>query len=218
MLKVSWNSGEPTTRIFMPLRSSGLRIGFLELESWRKPFSPQASGTTPRFSMALKTVSPAGPWVMASVSALSATRNGSENRFSSGTWGDQLMVEPTAMSIRPERMAENSLVWSPATSCALSYTRRVMRPLERSLTSSAHLLAAWPQGKASDSTVETEYSRACALKAAVSAAAAASAVKQRLSFMGSVLGIVFLECELPVPAKGMADPMDNRIGRLGRAG
>ena len=31
-VKVSRNSGEPTTRIFMPLRSSGLLMAFLELE------------------------------------------------------------------------------------------------------------------------------------------------------------------------------------------
>jgi hypothetical protein len=29
------------------------------------------------------------------------------------TCGDQLMVEPTAMSITPWRSAENSRVWSP---------------------------------------------------------------------------------------------------------
>src|SRR5690606_11609509 len=86
------------------------------------------------------------------------------------------------------RMAENSLVWSPATSCALGYTRRVMRPSERSLTRSAHFCAARPQGKASDSTVETEYSRACAVAhRAVSAAPAASAEKSRLSFIGASL-------------------------------
>jgi hypothetical protein len=32
------------------------------------------------------------------------------------TWGDQLMVEPTAMSITPWRSALNSRVWSPCTS------------------------------------------------------------------------------------------------------
>ena len=115
--KVSWNSGEPTTRIFRPARSSGLVMGLRELEISRKPFSPQASGTTPRDSMALNTISPALPPVMASTALVSGIRNGSEKRLSSGTCGDQLMVEPTAMSINPERIAENSRVWSPDTSC-----------------------------------------------------------------------------------------------------
>jgi hypothetical protein len=47
---------------------------------------------------------------MASIALWSGMRKGSENRLSSATWGDQLMVEPTAMSITPWRMAVNSLV------------------------------------------------------------------------------------------------------------
>jgi hypothetical protein len=39
-----------------------------------------------------------------------------------------------------------------------------MRPSERSSTSSAHLTAACPHGKASDKTVETENSRVSSAK------------------------------------------------------
>src|SRR5699024_4581873 len=184
-LKVSRNSGEPTTRTFRPLRSAGWLIGPRELEISRKPFSAQASGITPRFSIALNTISPALPVVMASTAALSGIRKGRENRLTSGTWGDQLMVEPTAMSISPLRMAENSRVWSPDTSCALGYTLSLMRPSLRSSTSSAHLAAAWPQGKASDSTVETEYSRGWAnAMLAVRVMQAAPALIQVFIFIG----------------------------------
>ena len=61
--------GEPTTRIFMPLRSAGDLIGRLELVSSRKPFSPQASGTTPDFSSVWKIFLPTSPWVSASMAA-----------------------------------------------------------------------------------------------------------------------------------------------------
>lgn len=69
--------------------------------------------------MASKTSSPAAPPVTASTASASGMKKGSEKRLSSGTWGDQLMVEPTAASISPERMAENSRVWSPLTSWEL---------------------------------------------------------------------------------------------------
>src|SRR5690625_5180418 len=109
-LKVSKNKGEPTTRIFNPLRSSGAVSATLELEISRKPFSHQARGTTPRLSIASKTISPALPLVMASTAASSGIKKGREKRLASGTCGDQLMVEPTAISIIPLRIAENSRV------------------------------------------------------------------------------------------------------------
>ncbi|MNM57440.1 hypothetical protein D3C81_686390 [compost metagenome] len=65
-LKVSMYSGEPTTRSFRPLRSSGLRSSRLELDTSRKPFSPQASGTTPAFSSVAKIDLPTSPCVSAS--------------------------------------------------------------------------------------------------------------------------------------------------------
>ena len=117
-VKVSLNSGEPTTRIFSPFRSSGLRTSRFEFVSSRKPFSPQASGTTSLPAMISKSFFPASLVVMASIDLWSGIRNGSEKRFSSTTCGDQLIVEPTAMSITPWRMAVNSLVWSPPTSDA----------------------------------------------------------------------------------------------------
>ena len=88
----------------------------MELESSRKPFSPQASGTTSLVPMISNSFLPASPCVMASIALWSGIRNGSENRLSSATCGDQLMVEPTAMSMTPWRIAVNSLVWSPPTS------------------------------------------------------------------------------------------------------
>ena len=68
-LNVSENSGEPTTRIFMPFRSSGDLTGRLELVSSRVPFSPQASGTTPFFSTIWKIFLPTSPCVSASTAA-----------------------------------------------------------------------------------------------------------------------------------------------------
>ena len=44
-----------------------------------------------------------------------------EKMFSSFTWGDQLMVEPMAMSMAPWRMAVYSLVWSPPTRLVPGY-------------------------------------------------------------------------------------------------
>ena len=52
--------------------------------------------------------------------------------------------------------------------------------------------AAWPQGNASDSTVETEYSRAETVNVAQIATAAVNAVKQRGNVMeASLFGSVF---------------------------
>ena len=68
-VKMSLNRGEPTTRIFRPCRSAGLRIGCLELVTSRKPFSAQASGTTSLEAMISKIFSPTGPWVRASMAA-----------------------------------------------------------------------------------------------------------------------------------------------------
>src|SRR5690625_4141747 len=107
-LKVSKNKGEPTTRIFKPFRSSGLVMGRTELDISRKPFSPQAKGTTPRLSMASNTISPALPFVIASTAASSGIKNGKENKLASGTCGDQLLVEPTAISMMPLRIDDNS--------------------------------------------------------------------------------------------------------------
>jgi len=65
--KVARNSGEPTTRIFIPFRSSGVRTSCLELVSSRKPFSPQASGTTPCLSRMANRSLPTWPCVSASI-------------------------------------------------------------------------------------------------------------------------------------------------------
>ena len=112
-VNVSLKIGEPTTRNFRPFMSAGVRISRLEFVTSRKPFSPQASGTTPAFSTTCRMRLPTSPCVSASRPAWSWVKNGSENRFSSLTCGDQLMVEPTAMSITPWRIALNSRVWSP---------------------------------------------------------------------------------------------------------
>jgi hypothetical protein len=60
--------------------------------------------------MASNTIFPVSPWVIASTAALSGIKKGKENRLTSGTWVDQLIVEPTAISIKPLRIAENSRV------------------------------------------------------------------------------------------------------------
>jgi hypothetical protein len=53
----------------MPFMSSGDLIGFLELVISRKPFSPQASGTTPALSTVLNISLPTSPCVSASMAA-----------------------------------------------------------------------------------------------------------------------------------------------------
>ena len=88
----------------------------------------------------------------------SGIRKGSEKRFSSFTCGDQLMVEPTAMSMTPWRRAVNSLVWSPFTSAEPGYIFTLMRPLVFSLTSSAQRSPPMPQGNGLPRTVESLYS------------------------------------------------------------
>ncbi len=47
--------------------SSGALIARFELVTSRKPFSPQASGTAPRFSMIENTSLPTSPLVSASI-------------------------------------------------------------------------------------------------------------------------------------------------------
>jgi hypothetical protein len=74
------------------------------------------------------------------------------------TWGDQLMVEPTAMSITPWRSALNSRVWSPWISDTPGYSLMLMRPLVRSRTLLAHSSPPLPQGKAVPSTSDMRYS------------------------------------------------------------
>ena len=68
-VNMSMNKGEPTTRIFKPLRSAGVLISRLELVSSRKPFSPQAKGTTPDLSRMAKMSLPTSPPVRASSEA-----------------------------------------------------------------------------------------------------------------------------------------------------
>ncbi len=84
--------------------------GFRELTNSKRAVK------TPEDLKGLKIRVVGSPPVMASIALWSGMRKGRENRFSSATWGDQLMVEPSAMSITPWRMAVNSLVWSPPTS------------------------------------------------------------------------------------------------------
>ena len=104
-------------RIFMPRRSPGARIARFELEISRKPFSPQATGTTSRVASTLNRSSPTSPPVSASKAAGLGIRKGSENRFISRICGDRLIVDDTVMSITPWRIATSSRVWSPPTSC-----------------------------------------------------------------------------------------------------
>ena len=101
---------------------------------------------------------PISPWVNASTAAKSGIRKGSENRLSSLICGDQLMVEPIAMSITPWRIAENSRVWSPCTSDTPGYIFTLMRPLVFSLTRLAQISPPLPHGKALPTTVESLYS------------------------------------------------------------
>ncbi|MNM57441.1 hypothetical protein D3C81_686400 [compost metagenome] len=68
------------------------------------------------------------------------------------------MVEPIAMSITPWRIAENSRVWSPATSEVPGYSLILMRPLVRCLTRSAQISPPLPHGKAGPSTSDILYS------------------------------------------------------------
>jgi hypothetical protein len=60
-LKVSMNKGEPTTRIFRPSISSGVRTGRFELVSSLKPFSPHPRPITPFSSIILKSSFPGSP-------------------------------------------------------------------------------------------------------------------------------------------------------------
>jgi hypothetical protein len=99
----------------MPFRSSGLRIGMREFVSSRDPFSPQASGTTPRSDTARFTSCPTSLARRRPRLSWSGTKKGIENRLSWGTWADQLMVDPTARSMMPWRSAVNSRDWSPPT-------------------------------------------------------------------------------------------------------
>ena len=68
------------------------------------------------------------------------------------------MVEPTAMSMMPWRIAVNSRVWSPCTSDTPGYSFMLMRPLVRCFTRSIQISAPLPHGKAVPTTVETLYS------------------------------------------------------------
>ncbi len=68
-VKMSLKIGEPTTRNFSPSMSAGVRIARCEFVTSRKPFSAQASGTTPFSSISSKMRSPTGPWVRASIAA-----------------------------------------------------------------------------------------------------------------------------------------------------
>jgi hypothetical protein len=81
-----------------------------------------------------------------------------ENRLSCLTCGDQLMVEPTAMSITPWRSALNSRVWSPWMSDTPGYSLMLMRPWVRSFTRSAQSFPAWPHGVGGPSTRDILYS------------------------------------------------------------
>ena len=138
--------------------SAGDRISRRELVSSRNPFSPQASGTTPALSTICMVRLPTSLPVMASRPAWSCERKGNENRFSSFTCGDQLMVEPMAISITPWRMAENSRVWSPLMSDTPGYILMLIRPWVRSRTRLPQISPPLPQGKAGPTTVDSRYS------------------------------------------------------------
>jgi len=101
---------------------------------------------------------PTSPCVSASSPAWSRARKGRENRLSSLTCGDQLIVEPTATSITPWRIAENSRVWSPLISDTLGYSFMLIRPWVRSRTRLIQISAPLPQGKAVPTTVDRRYS------------------------------------------------------------
>ncbi len=62
------------------------------------------------------------------------------------------------MSITPWRSALNSRVWSPWISETPGYSLMLMRPWVRSLTMSAQILPAMPQGVGGPSTSDSLYS------------------------------------------------------------
>ena len=155
---MSLKIGEPTTRNFRPFKSSGLRISCFELLISRAPFSPQASGTTPRLLMMANRSLPTSPLVSASKALSSGTRKGSRNRFSSLTCGAQLMTDATLKSSVPWRSAVNSRVVSPPTSDEPGCHFTVMRPCVLSLTSLAQVSAPRPSGKALFTLVDRRYS------------------------------------------------------------
>ena len=154
----SMKMGDPTMRIFNPLRSAGVLIACLELEISRNPFSPKAKGTTPCFSRMVKISLPTSPLISASSPLASGVRNGRENRLSCLTCGDQLIDEPMARSMTPCRIAENSRVWSPPTRLVPGYSFTLMRPSVFCFTRSAQRSPALPQVKAGPRTVDRRYS------------------------------------------------------------
>jgi hypothetical protein len=115
-VKISLKMAPAAKRIFRPRRSSGVRIGRREFEISRKPFSPQATGTTSRVASVRNSSCPISPRMIASKPRLSCSRKGREKRFISRTCGEMLMVENTAKSTTPWRIATSSRVWSPPTS------------------------------------------------------------------------------------------------------
>ena len=116
-LKMSVKMAPAAKRIFMPFRSAGLRTGRLLFESSRKPFSPQASGTTPCAAMILFSSAATWPLISASKALWSGIRKGSEKIDIGRICGLRLIVDETVKSIVPWRMASSSRVWSPPTSC-----------------------------------------------------------------------------------------------------